>query len=210
MQKVLDDFSDIFCEDLLEKPKFNSSHSFKHKITTTCKPIKSKFRRLDPHKLKIAKTLFDEMEKAGICQKASSPWASPLHMVPKPDGSFRPCGDYRRLNVATIPDHYALPNMADITNVIGEGKFFSKIDMLKGYFQIPVDEQDIPKMAIITPFGNYTFNFTCFGLRNTGATFQRAMDTLFGKLPFVVVYIDDILIFSKSLKDHIKHVCQVL
>ena len=82
------------------------------------------------------------MEKAGICQKASSPWASPLHMVPKADGSWRPCGDYRRLNNATKPDHYPLPNIADITNVLGGAKFFSKIDLLKGYFQIPVAEEE--------------------------------------------------------------------
>ena len=210
VKSILNEFSDIFCEDLLDKPKGQCKHNFSHKINTNCRPIKSKFRRLDPAKLEIAKKVFDEMEEAGICQKDSSAWASPLHMVPKPDGSFRPCGDYRRLNVATEPDHYALPNMADITNVIGKGKYFSKIDMLKGYFQVPVHKDDIPKTAIITPFGNYTFNYTCFGLRNAGATFQRLMDSLFGKLPFVIVYIDDILIFSDNLKDHIKHIKQVL
>ena len=123
LKSTLEKFSDIFCENLTDKVTSKIGQKFKHKITTTCQPIKSKFRRLDPNKLEIAKKVFNEMEQAGICQKASSPWASPLHMVPKPDGSFRPCGDYRKLNVNTIPDHYALPNMSDITNIIGEGKF---------------------------------------------------------------------------------------
>ena len=210
LQIVLDKFPEVFCENLLEKKCLTKNHGIKHEIKTSCKPINSKFRRLDPTKLEIAKSVFNEMEAAGVCEKAASPWASPLHMVPKPDGSFRPCGDYRRLNMNTEPDHYPLPNMSDITNVIGNAKYFSKIDMLKGYFQIPVSEQDKPKTAIITPFGTYIFNYTCFGLRNAGATFQRLMDNLFGSLSYVIVYIDDILIFSDTLRDHIKHVKMVL
>ena len=125
------------------------------------------------------------MELMGMCSKASSPWASPLHMVHKPDGSWRPCGDYRRFNLITEPDYYA--------------RVFSKLDLLKGYFQVPVHSADVSKTAIITPFGSYVFHYSTFGFRNSGATFQRMTDSIFGDLSNVLVYIDDLLIFSNSI-----------
>ena len=208
--KVLDKFKDIFSTDLAVRNKMESSHSVTHKIITNSQPLRSKFRRLSPDKLEIAKTVFSELEKAGICQKAASPWASPLHMVKKSDGSYRPCGDYRRLNTVTEPDHYPLPNITDITNVLGGAKYFSKIDLTKGYHQVPISTEDIPKTAICTPFGTYTFNYTCFGLRNAGATFQRLMDDIFSELQCIVVYIDDLLIFSPTLEQHAKDIAVVL
>ena len=134
----------------------------------------------------------------GICSKASSPWASPLHIVHKSDGSRRPCGDYKRLNLITEPDHYPMPNIADITNSIGNARVFSKLDLLKGYFQVPVHPADVPRTATITPFGSYVFHYSTFSLRNSGATLQRMMDSIFGDLPNVIVYIDDLFIFSEN------------
>ena len=208
--KVLENFHDIFSTDLAIRNNMESSHAVKHKIITNSPPLRSKFRRLSPDKLEIAKQVFSELEKAGICQKAASPWASPLHMVKKSDGSYRPCGDYRRLNTVTEPDHYPLPNITDITNVLGGAKYFSKIDLTKGYHQVPISTEDIPKTAICTPFGTYTFNYTCFGLRNAGATFQRLMDDIFSGIPCIVVYIDDLLIFSPNLEQHAKDIAVVL
>ena len=150
------------------------------------------------------------MEKLGLCQKASSPWSSPLHIVVKKDGSLHPCGDYRRLNMITEPDHYPLPNIADVTSFLHGPKVFSTIDFLNGYYQVPMNPDDIPKTAITTPFGTYTFNYSCFGLRNAGATFQRMMDNLLGDLPFCVSYVDDILIFSSSHAEHLHHLRLVL
>ena len=207
---VLDEFTDVFSADLAMRNKMASTHSAIHRIKTSSAPLRSKFRRLSPEKLQIAKKVFQDLEKAGICQKAASPWASPLHMVKKTDGSYRPCGDYRRLNTVTEPDHYPLPNISDITNVLGGAKYFSKIDLTKGCHQVPIHPDDIPKTAICTPFGTFTFNFTCFGLRNAGATFQRLMDELFSEIPCVVVYIDDLLIFSPSLEQHAKDIRTVL
>ena len=207
---VLAKFADIFSTDLAVLNKMAASHSAMHKIKTNSPPLRSKFRRLSPDKLEIAKQVFSDLEKAGICQKAPSPWASPLHMVKKSDGSYRPCGDYRRLNTVTEPDHYPLPNITDITNVLGGAKYFSKIDLTKGYHQVPISPDDIPKTAICTPFGTYTFNYTCFGLRNAGATFQRLMDEIFSQLPCIVVYIDDLLIFSPTLEQHAKDIAAVL
>ena len=150
------------------------------------------------------------MEKQGLCQKACSPWASPLHIVLKKDGTIRPCGDYRRLNNITEADHYPLPNIADDTSFLHGATVFSKLDLMKGYFQVPMHPEDIPKTAIVTPFGTYTFNYSCFGLKNAGATFQRLMDGILGDLPFCVCYVDDVLMFSHTRKQHLQHIKAVL
>ena len=131
-------------------------------------------------------------------------------MTPKKDGTWRPCGDYRRLNIITEPDHYAMPNISDLTSSIGTAHIFSKLDLLNGYFQVPVNPDDVPKTAITTPFGTYVFHYSTFGLRNSGATFQRMMDQLLGHLPFCRVYIDDILISSESHREHREHLRSVL
>ena len=112
---VTAEFPAVFRSVLHQNPKLPAKHQIRHHIKTSGPPVFSKFRRLSPEKLRIAKQCFRELELQGICQKASSPWASPLHMVSKKDGSFRPCGDYRRLNNITEPDHYPLPNIQDIT-----------------------------------------------------------------------------------------------
>ena len=160
-------------------------HGVKHSIETTGRPVFSKACRLDPDKLRIAKAEFRALEKAGIVRRSNSPWSSPLHMVPKQDGSWRPCGDYRRLNLATIHDRYPLPSLQDLSTKLHGCKFFSVIDLVKGYHQVPMDPADIPKTAILTPFGLFEYLFMPFGLMNAAQRFQRLMDRLFGLLPFV-------------------------
>lgn len=208
--RLLNEFPSVFNASLHRQPDHRPKHGIQHHIKTTGTPVFAKFRRLSPEKLAAAKKCFKEMEDMGICQKASSPWSSPLHIVTKKDGSLRPCGDYRRLNTRTEADHYPLPNISDITSFLHGAKVFSKLDLTKGYFQVPMAPEDIPKTAIATPFGTFTFNYSCFGLRNAGATFQRLMDSILGDLPFCVVYIDDILIFSASMREHLKHIREVL
>ena len=204
------DFPEVFRPELRQKPGQPAKHGIYHYIKTTGPPVYSKFRRLSPEKFHAAKQAYSEMERMGICQRASSPWASPLHLVQKTDGTWRPCGDYRRLNLITEPDHYPLPNMADLVSNLHGARIFSKLDLLKGYFQVPVYPEDVPKTAVITPFGTYTFNFSTFGLRNSGATFQRLMDGILGDLPFCACYVDDILIFSGNTNEHIQHLREVL
>ena len=169
----------VFKPELRLSPGSSAKHGVQHYIETTGPSVFSKYRRLRPE-LQVAKYAFMEMEKMGVCSKAASPWASPLHMTPKKDGTWRPCGDYRRLNLITEPDHYAMPNISDLTSSIGTSRVFSKLDLLKGYFQVPVNPVDVPKTAITTPFGTYVFHYSTFGLRNSGATFQRVMDQIFG------------------------------
>jgi hypothetical protein len=180
-------------------------HGIRHSIETTGRPIFAKARRLDPEKHRIAEAEFRSLEKAGIVRRSNSPWASPLHMVPKQDGSWRPCGDYRRLNLATVHDKYPLPSILDLSARLNGCRFFPCIDLVKGNHQVPMDPADIAKTAIIMPFGLFEYLFMPFGLTNAAQTFQRLMDRLFGQLPFVFTYLDDHLIASATMEEHLEH-----
>ncbi len=132
-------------------------HDVQHHIKTSGPPVASRFRRLEGTKLEAARAEFEAMERDGIVQRSTSPWASPLHMVPKKDGTWRPCGDFRRLNLVTEADVYPLPNMLDLSDRLSGCTVFSKIDLRKGYWQVPVWPEDRPKTAVITPFGLFEF-----------------------------------------------------
>ena len=190
------------------KPK-DVSHGVKHHIPTNCQPIQSKVRPLNPEKLAIAKQEFDKLVELGICYRGKSEWASPLMVAPKPGGGWRVCGDYRRLNAATIDDKYPVKTLTDFTANLAGKKIFSKIDLLKGYHQIPVLEGDICKTAVITPFGLFIFPRTPFGLKNAGQDFQRLMDDILGELPYCYVYLDDILVFSNTPQEHAQHLTEI-
>jgi len=184
-----------------------------HSIETVGGPIFSRPRPLPPNKLEEAKKEFDSLLALKIIRPSSSPWSSPLHMVKKADGSWRPCGDYRKINSITVPDRYSIPNMNNIHHKLRGATVFSTIDLVKAYHFIPMKEEDIAKTSICTPFGNFEYLRMPFGLRNSSSTFQRFIDTLFRDIPFVLTYIDDILIFSKNLEEHHHHfsiVCQKL
>ncbi|XP_037800385.1 uncharacterized protein LOC119595300 [Penaeus monodon] len=133
-------------------------------IKTTGPPVHSRFRRLRPEMLHTAKLAFTEMERMGICYKAANSWASLLHMVRKSNYLWRRCSNYWRLNLITEADHYPMPDMTDLTASIGDTRIFSKLDLFKGYFQVPVYPDDFPKTVIVTLFGSFVFHYT-FGLR---------------------------------------------
>ena len=173
-----------------------------HHLQTRGPPIASKFRRLDAEKLAAAKKEFLSLEQAGIVRRSNSPWASPLHMVRKQDGSWRPCGDYRRLNSVTVPDTYPIPSMLDFANRAAGCTHFSKIDLKKGYHQVPMNPADIPKTAITTPFGLFEFTRMTFGMRNAGNTFQRLIDRTMAGVDSASPYLDDILVFSRGEVEH--------
>jgi hypothetical protein len=141
------------CGEPFYKVLPQTSHGVEHHLETRGLPIASPFRRLDPEKLAAAKAEFAALERDGISRRSSRNWASPLHMVKKPDGLWRCCCDYRRLNNVTVPDTYPLPTMMDFSARVPGCSIFTKIDLIKGYYQIPMHPSDILKTAIFTPFG---------------------------------------------------------
>jgi len=126
-------------------------------------------------------------------------------MLWKPDGSWRPCGDYRRLNLITVPDAYPPPNMMDFAARMSGCTIFSKVDLRKGYHQIPMAADSVPLTAIITPFGLYEFVRMGFRMRNARNTFQRMMDRVTNGMPLLFVYLDDIIIGSRDERSHLHH-----
>lgn len=166
-------------------------------------PTFAKVRQLSQDKYQAAKQEFTSLLQAGIIRQSKSPWNSPLHLVPKSTpGKWRACGDYRVLNSITKPDRYPIPHLQSVAMKLENMKIFSKLDLLQAYHQIPVQEEDIEKTAVLTPFGLYEYLFMPYGLKNAGATFQRFMDNIFLDLKCVFVYLDDVLIFSESEEQH--------
>ncbi len=151
-----------------------------------------------------------ELLKHNIITEAKSEWAAPVVLVRKPTRKgkeeWRMCVDYRGLNISTIKDKYKVPSIRDLYRKISGNTIFSSIDLRSGYYHIKIAEKDRYKTAFITDEGRtYQWNRMCFGFTNAPATFQRAMDKIFKGLPFVIVYIDDIIICSKNEKEHNEH-----
>ncbi len=143
------------------------------------------------------------MLKNDIAEPSFSSWASPSLLVNKYDGSFRFCTDYRKVKAITKPDSFPLPRIEDCINQVGNAKFVSKFDLLKGYWQVPLTERAQEISAFIVPSGLFSYKVVSFGLRKAPATFQRLMNRVISGLRGCAVYLDDVVVYSQSWDEHI-------
>ena len=150
----------------------------------------------------------EDLLAQGHIRPSQSAYGAPILFVPKKDGRWRMCIDYRALNKQTIKDRYPLPRIDDLLDRLGKARYFSIIDLASGYHQIAMKEDDIPKTAFRTHRGHFEFIVMPFGVTNAPAIFQRLMNKVFKKEldAFILVYLDDILIFSKTKEEHLEHI----
>ena len=176
-------------------------------------PIYIPAYRLPHSQREVVTKLVDNMLGEGIIEPSFSPWNFPMVLVPKSDGTWRPCIDFRRLNAVTIPDRYPIPVMGDLLQSLGNGnKIFSKIDLAQGFWQIPMDDNSKELTAFSTPDGHYQFRRMPMGLRSSPFTFSRLMNNIFSGLigKSMFCYMDDIIIMSKDLNEHFDRLESVL
>ncbi|GJV35222.1 putative reverse transcriptase domain-containing protein [Tanacetum coccineum] len=202
---------DVFPEELPGIPPIRDVE-FNIELIPGAEPISKAPYRMAPIELKELKDQLQELLERGFIRPSVSPWGAPVLFVKKKDGSMRLCIDYRELNKITIRNRYPLPRIDDLFDQLQGAKHFSKIDLRSGYHQLRVKEQDISKTAFRTRYGHYEFLVMPFGLTNAPAVFMDLMNRVFHEFldKFVIVFIDDILVFSKSKEEHEEHLRTVL
>ena len=175
-------------------------------------PLSKSPYRMAPAEMAELKKQLEELLDKGFIRPSVSPWGAPVLFVKKKDGSFRLCIDYRGLNRVTIKNKYPLPRIDELLDQLRGAKWFSKIDLASGYHQIPIERDDIKKTAFRTRYGHYEFVVMPFGLTNAPAAFMKMMNGIFREFldEFVIIFIDDILVYSKTKEDHEKHLRLVL
>lgn len=162
-------------------------------------------------KKEILRHELDKMLSDAVIEECESPWAAPVVLVPKKDGSVRVCVDYRKLNSVTVGDSYPMPRIDELLHVAKRIPFMTTIDLRSGYWQVSVKDSDRDKTAFTTPFGTFRFKRMPFGLKNSGATFQRLMDRFRAGLKDVTAfaYIDDLIVLSTNFERHVSDVIEV-
>lgn len=210
---MLNSMPDVFSQHDLD---FGQTDMLKHRIRLSDeKPFKHRPRPIHPHDVDAVRKHLQDLLASGVIQESESPFASPIVVVRKKDGSVRLCIDYRKLNLQTIHDAYALPKLEEAFSALAGSKWFSVLDLKSGYYQIEMEESDKQKTAFVCPLGFYEFNRMPQGITNAPSTFQRLMEKCVGEMNLkeVLVFIDDLIIFSSSLEEHeqrLKHVLQRL
>ena len=208
--ELLESNRDLFGENVSHLGK---AVGVEHKIDLkTDKPIKLRSYKHSPKEKEIIREQVNEMLKNGIIEESQSSYSFPVVLVKKKNGKLRFCIDYRKLNDITIKDSHPLPVIGDTIQTMTQCKFFSSLDLLSGYWAIYIREEDKHKTAFVTPDALYQFKVMPFGLTNAPATFQRYMQKVLNEYlhKFAVVYIDDVLVFSKTFEEHVNHLKLIL
>ncbi|GJZ60971.1 putative reverse transcriptase domain-containing protein [Tanacetum coccineum] len=208
---IVRDFPKVFLEDL---PGLLPSRpvEFQINLILGVVAIARAPYRLAPSEMKKLSEQLQELSDKGFIRPSSSPWVAPVLFVKKKDGSFKMCIDYRELNKLTVKNRYPLLRIDDLFDQLQGSSVYSKIDLRSGYHQLRVREQDIPKTAFQTLYGHYEFQVMPFGLTNAPAVFMDLMNRVCKPYldKFVIVFIDDILIYSKDEKEHEEHLKAIL
>ena len=175
-------------------------------------PVRQRYRRIRPSEYEAAKAHIHQLLEAQVIRESSSPFASPIVLVKKKDGSLRLCVDYRLLNSKTRKDAFPLPRIEESLDSLSGACWFSTLDLAAGYNQVPVTEKDKIKTAFCTPFGLFEWNRMPFGLCNAPSTFQRLMERIFGDqhCQSLLLYLDDIVVFSSTVTEHVERLESVL
>ncbi len=210
LRALLREYADVFavCDEDL-----GYTDRVKHEIPVTDDvPVAQAYRRIPPNQFEEVREHITGLLKKGIIKESSSPYASPVVLVRKTDGSLRLCVDYRKLNSKTQRDAFPLPRIDESLDALCHAQVFSTIDLASGYHQVAMHEKDQYKTAFVTPFGLYEYVRMPFGLCNAPATFQRLMQAVMGDLVFqmVLVYLDDLLVYSSTFEAHLSRLETVL
>ena len=203
-------FGDVFSKD---GDDLGLTHLTEHTIDTgDTRPCKQ-----PPHRVPAAFAgedlkAIEKLQRQGVIRPSASPWASPIVLVHKKDGSVRFCSDYRRLNQSTKKDAFPIPRTEDCLDAVAGSTIFSTMDITSAYHQIPVSEKDIPKTAFVTKYGLFEYVTMPFGLCNATATFQRLMELALSGLQWTscLVYLDDVIVFSEDFPTHVERLAAVL
>lgn len=200
---IVRDFADVFLEDLLGIPP-DRQVEFTIDLVPGAAPVSKAPYRMAPKELQELKLQLEELLEKGFIQPSVSPWEAPVLFVKKKDGSMRMCIDYRELNHLTIKNKYPLPRIEDLFDQLRGAAVFSKIDLRSGYHQLKIKASDIPKTTFRTRYGHYEFTVMPFGLTNAPAVFMDLMNRVFHQHldQFFIVFIGDILVYSKYKKQH--------
>ena len=168
------------------------------------KPVKQHPYRMSPDKQKYLKKEVDYLLENDFIEPSKSAWASPCILVPKPDGSYRMCTDYRKVNNVTKTDSFPIPRIDDCIDKIGKAKYVTKFDLLKGFWQIPLTNRAKEISAFVTPDGLFQYKVMPFGMKNSPPTFQRLINQLIAGIEGIGAYIDDVIVYSDSWDDHLR------
>ena len=175
-------------------------------------PVRQRYRRIPPSEYEVVKEHINQLLSSQVIRESSSPYASPIVLVRKKDGTLRMCVDYRQLNSKTRKDAFPLPRIEESLDALSGARWFTTLDLTSGYNQVPVTEADKPKTAFCTPFGLFEWNRMPFGLCNAPGTFQRLMQRIFGdkQCESLLLYLDDIVVFSSTVEQHLERLRVVL